>query len=99
MGAERELSKARFRVLNMKQEEMLKQLFADVAYFCKKAIEEPSRQRDYQHKASGIIHARETIGLISIDEFCLLTRMLWDSVNLNRLFNYANSKGGNLYEI
>lgn len=83
----------------MKQEEMLKQLFADVAYFCKKAIEEPTRQRDYQHKASGVIHARETIGLISIDEFCLLTRMLWDSVNLNRLFSYANSKGGELYEI
>lgn len=83
----------------MKREEMLKQLLADVAFFCKKAIEEPSRQRDYQHKASGVIHARETIGLISIDEFCLLTRMLWDSVNLNRLFNYANSKGGNLYKL
>lgn len=83
----------------MKQEEMLKQLFADVAFFCKKAIEEPSRQRDYQHKASGVIHARETIGLISVDEFCKLTSMLWDSLNLIRLFNYTNSKGDNLYEI
>lgn len=83
----------------MKQEEMLKQLFADVAFFCKKAIEEPARQKDYQHKASGVIHAMETIGLISIDEFCLLTRRLWDSLNLNRLFNYANSKGGAFYEL
>lgn len=99
MGAERELSKARFRVLNMKQEEMLKQLFADVAFFCKKAIEEPARQRDYQYKASGVRHAMETIGLISIDEFCLLTSMLWDSANLNRLFNYANRKGGHFYEL
>ena len=83
----------------MKQEEMLKKLFADVAFFCKKAIEELSRQRDYQHKASGVIHARETIGLISIDEFCLLTTMLWDSLNLTKLFNYANSNGGHLYEL
>ena len=83
----------------MKQEEMLKQLFADVAFFCKNAILEPSRQRDYQYKASGVLHAMETIGLISIDEFCLLTSRLWDSVNLNRLFNYANRKGGHLYEL
>lgn len=83
----------------MQQEEMLKKLFSDIAFFCKNAIKEPSRQRDYQFKASGVLHAMETIGVISIDEFCLFTSMLWDSPNLTKLFNYANRKGGYLYEL
>ena len=83
----------------MNKEEMTKKLYSDVAYFCKLAIEIPSSQNAYQNKAAGIIHARETIGVITIQEFSHMVSMVWDGRHLSKLFNYANEKGGHLFEI
>lgn len=79
--------------------EMLEKLYADVAFFCERAILNPSEQKAYQYKMVGVVHAMETIGVINSAEFCYLMHQIWNSENLKSLFIYVNSKGGYLYEI
>lgn len=81
----------------MNKVEMVEKLYGDVAFFCKMAIKNPSLRSSYCHKAAGVLHAMESVNLISIREFCFTIELLWN--NTNSRFNYANDKAGYIYEI